>query len=118
MDSFKLLSLNAAQLKIVRDYLTSITDGTLAKNDRFNTTYLIVSLVLFVIFSVSFAFYVNNYRKFRFDQSEDHIQLYQMIPADVLKQLGDYYAAYYKHYVMGKLRIDSCLDEEKLLFEI
>lgn len=33
-----------------------------------------------------------------------------MIPPDVLKVLAEYYAAYYKHYVVGKLRIDSSLD--------
>lgn len=115
-DSFRLLNMNTPQLRIVRDYLTSITEGTLEKNDKFNTIYLIVSLVFFVFFSSIFGLYINSYFKYRFDQNEDHLQLYQMIPADVLRSLTDYYAAYYKHYVMGKLRIDSSLDEEKKLF--
>ena len=71
-----------------------------------------------MVFSFAFGLYTNIYRKFRFDQNENHIQLYQMVPPDILKSLGDYYAAYYKYYVIGKLRIDSSLDEEKKLFEL
>ncbi len=68
-DSLVSISSNTVQLRFIRDYLISITEDILVKNDRFNTIYLIGSLVVFLLFSGAFALYVNNYKKFRFNQN-------------------------------------------------
>jgi len=63
-----MLALNATKLRMIRDTLSNLTYANIVNDNIFNRNYFIITLIFFVCSSSFYAFYVNNYQKFRFHQ--------------------------------------------------
>lgn len=113
MMSYDMLARNVILLRPTRDNLDIITEENILNNNKVSLIFFIVTLLLFFLISGVYFLYLNIYRKFRFEQNQNHFKIYEMVPQHMILSLDHYYSQYYEHYVIRKNRIENVSEKRK-----